>query len=535
MFTMGFDGVRLTPPMRQLIEEECLGGFFLQVLENFTFPEECAALVNEIQEAALQSRHGIPLFISMDQEGGVAAPLHYMMGATPTPGNMALGASGREEDAYAAYHAMGLEMRACGANVNYAPAIDVLKSPANPDYTVRSFSGSMALNAVMARGATRGLREAGVIACGKHFPGLAYFDEDTHTKAPHLLLEDEELWEGDLAHWRAAIEAGMDMIMTCHVYVPAWDIDYPVTLSRKILRGILREKLGYDGIILTDSMGMGSIGKKWKQEEAAVLAVKAGCDRILQVSRNVEELRARAKAIVESVNAGEIAPEQIDASVRRILRAKDKYGLLDHPQAVEPEKVLVKLRRPDLVQANRQAALNGIVVVRDEAKLLPLPKDGKRFAVICPPSSITRAGKGEEVMPVGYTLGHYVRGVVPEAAVAFVDTVPKPGQRRHALTTVSEADVILLGQLLAYQSPKQVEFIKEVLTLGKPTVIVGLGVPSDLALFPEAPVYVAANSPAPICVEAAVNVLFGEAQPGGKLPMPIGALYPIGHAVPPGA
>jgi len=530
MQTVGYEGVALTPEMRALIERDGIGGFFLQIADNFTFPEECAALVNELQRAAMESPHRIPLFIALDQEGGAAAPIHYMLGATPTPGNMALGASGREEDAHAAYNTLGIEMRLCGVNVNYAPAIDVLTRPENPDYTVRCFSGDLARNARLGRAAVRGLQDAGVIACAKHFPGLAWYVEDTHSRAPHITADEEELWRGDLGHWRAVIEAKTGMIMTGHVYVDAWDPDFPATCSRVLIADILRTRLAYDGVVVTDSMGMGAItGVISDSGEATVRAVVAGCDVILQVARNFEELRARAAAIVHAVASGRLSEERINHSVRRILRAKLAAGLFADPYGADPEEVLDKLRRPDLVEANRRAALNGIVVVRDDRGWLPLDHAGKRLAVICPPTAITRAGKKDEVLPVGYTLAHYVRERVPDALEILVDTVPTEKQVAHALERARDADLILLGQLLAHQAREQVTFIRRVLELGKPVIIVGMGVPSDLALFPEAPAFVAANSPVPICLEAAVKVVFGEAAPGGTLPMPVGDLYPIGY------
>lgn len=530
MHTVGYEGVALTPEMRELVEEERLGGFFFQVPDNFTFPEECASLVNAIQHAAMEGEHGIPLFIAMDEEGGVAAPIHYMLGATPTPGNMALGASGREEDAYAAYNTLGIEMRLCGVNVNYAPVVDVLSRPENPDYTVRCFSGDVVRNAKLGRAAVRGLQDAGVIACAKHFPGFAYYVEDTHSGAAHVTASDAELWQGDLGQWRAVIEAGTGMIMTHHVYVDAWDPDFPATCSRVLIADILRNRLAYDGVVVTDSMGMGAItGVISDKGEATIRAIVSGCDVILQVARDTEELHKRADAVVHAVTSGRLNEERINHSVRRILRAKFQAGLFANPYAEDPEKVLDRLRRADLVEANKRAALNGIVVVRDEKNWLPLRAEGKRLAVICPPTNITRAGKNEEILPVGYTLAHYVKKRVPDALEVLVDTVPTEKQVAHALESIRAADVVVLGQLLAHQSPQQVTFIHRVLDLGKPVIIVGMGVPSDLALFPDAPAYVAANSPVPICLDAAVKVIFGEAAPGGTLPMPVGDLYAIGY------
>ncbi|HPO14624.1 MAG TPA: glycoside hydrolase family 3 protein [Candidatus Hydrogenedentes bacterium] len=532
MMIMGFEGTRVTADAMARINDDCLGGYFVQILENFNFPDELATLSYALQDAALNNGAKIPLFISMDQEGGVAAPLNPYLGATPTPGNMALGASGRAEDAYAAYQAMGSDMRACGANVNFAPAIDVLKVPTNPDYTIRSFSGDVGRNAVLAAAAVKGLQAEGVIATAKHFPGLISYNQDLHSDISHLPETEAEIKNGALAHFRAAIDAGTDMIMTDHVFLDCVDTSLPVTLSPKVLMDLLREQLGYQNLIVTDSMGMGAISKYYGNAEAAALSVIAGCDIVLQVSRSVEELHVRMDGILDAVKQGRLTEQRINESVRRILTAKAKYRLFSNSK---PDDAAVRkgFIRPELLEANRRAAADGIVLVRDEAHLLPLPKQGKKICVICTPSAVVRPGKNGEALPMGHPLGHFIRAKVPAITEVRVGTIPTEALADYAISKAEQADIIVCASLLAMQSPEQVAFIKRVLALGKPTVVVGLGDPSDMSLFPEVKTFLAANSPASICLEAATNVLFGDAEPMGTLPMPIGDLYPVGYAYTP--
>ncbi|MCC6143302.1 MAG: glycoside hydrolase family 3 C-terminal domain-containing protein [Candidatus Hydrogenedentes bacterium] len=517
MHIIGFTGRELTPDTAEFLRQSRIGGYFFQPLNNFTFPEELARLTAALQDAAAD----LPLFIALDQEGGVAAPVHYMMGATPTPGNRALGASGREEDTYDAYKALGNDMAACGANLNFAPAIDVLLRAGNPDYTIRAFSSSVALNTRLAPAAVSGLQDAQVLACAKHFPGLVTFAEDTHAETVHITLPAEEL-DGMLDHFRAAIAAGTDMIMTCHAVVDAWDALYPVTLSKQVVTGKLRDELGYQGLVITDSMGMGAITKQHSREMATVLAITAGCDIVLQVSPDVEEFRARVAAVREAVELGRIPQERIDESVRRILEAKARRGLFSGERTA-PEEVFEKMAPPALVKANERAALNGIVLVRDDAQLLPLPLLGKKIVIVCPPSIFTRAGKGVDQIPAGYTLGHFIRRVVPEAIEVPVDTVPTEEEATQALAQAETSDILIIAALLANQSPDQVALIRNLLDLQKPTVLLSLGTPADLAPFPDAPTAIAVNSPAPVSTAAATRVLFGEAEAGGSLPMAIDA------------
>ena len=532
MHMIGYLGRELNEPMAGLIEQWGIGGFFLQFPENFEDPRDCARVVNDLQKAAAAAPAKIPLLFSMDQEGGVGVMIRYEQGAVCTPQNMALGASGREQDAYAAYNALGADMRACGVTVNFAPAIDVLYNPNNPDYTVRAFSGDIHINATMAAGAVRGLQDAGVIATAKHWPGLAYCGADTHYASPHITEPDTVLRQGDLAHFRAAIRAGTDMIMTHMIHVDAWDPDNVVTLSPILVQKMLREELGYDGIVVTDSMSMTSILNIAPIGEATIRAVLAGCDIILQVSRSVDDLVTRMTAVRSAVQDGRIPIARIDQSVRRILRAKAKYGLFDNPYT-DIDNFDKNFGQPHRVQANKRAARNGVVIVRDRGHLLPLPKEeGKRYLVVSPTPVIARAGKppGWDA-PLGDTLAHYITAIIPDADVQEVNTIPTYEDHDRILKAAQHADIIIAYALLARFSPMQCDLISKLLSLGKPTVIVGLGDPSDMAFFPEVGTFVAANSPSPVSAEAAVQVLFGDAEPGGRLPMPIGALYPIGYAL----
>ncbi|HJM70660.1 MAG TPA: glycoside hydrolase family 3 N-terminal domain-containing protein [Candidatus Marinimicrobia bacterium] len=526
MMFMGYEGRMMNNAMYEMIINYSIGGFFLLPLSNFNLPDECATLANELQKTALSSRLKIPLFIAIDQEGGVAAPIHYMQGATPTPGNMALGASGREIDTYNAYYALGNDMKVCGVNVNFAPAIDILTEPKNPDYTIRSFGNNMSKTHRLARGAVKGLKDSGVIACAKHFPGLAYFTEDSHQTLPQVALSDAELMAGELSHFRGAIEGGVDMIMTVHCIFSDWDHEYPVTLSSFILKKILRKKLNYRGLIITDSMGMGAIAKNYSIEEATVKAVQAGCDIILQVSNKPAEVQRRINAVINAVHTGQINEKRINDSVKRILTIKEKYGLFDNPYA-NPDEVYEYMSTKKIIAANNNAAVNGVVVLRDKNKILPLEEKYDSILVISPPSIITRAGK-DEYLPIGYTLGDILMKEFPHVKSLLVDTVPNDFEIQLAVQEAPFADLIIAYLLLTEFSPKQKELINNLLKLNKPTILIGMGMPSDARFFPEASTIVLTHSPAPISVAAGIDVILGKAKAGGSLPFPVnGQLFKI--------
>ena len=345
-------------------------------------------------------------------------------------------------------------------------------------------------------------------------------------------MPEEVLRQGDLAHFKSAISAGTDMIMTHMAYVDAWDRENVITISPILIQQMLRGELGYDGLVVTDSMSMSSIQNIMPIGEASVRAVLAGCDIILQVSRSVDDIVTRMEAVRGAVESGRIPMARIDESVRRILRAKAKYGLFENPSA-DLDNFDKNFGQPALAEANKKAARNAVVLVRDREGLLPLPKDGdKRYLVVSPTPVIARAGKppGWDA-PLGATLGEFVAQVIPEARIEEVNTLPTYEDQERILGAAKDADIIIGYSLLARFSPMQFDLISKLLSLGKPTVIIGLGDPSDMEFFSEVGTFVSANSPAPISMEAAVQVVFGDAEPGGKLPMPIGALYPIGYAM----
>ncbi len=526
MMIMGFGGRSVSDSIKTLIHDYQIGGFILLPLSNFNFPDECASLVKDIQRTAINSPTQIPLFIAMDQEGGIAAPLHYMLGATPTPGNMALGASGKIIDTYYAYRGLGNDLSVCGINVNFAPAIDVLTEESNPDYTIRSFGSNIHRTKPLARSAIRGLKDSGIIACAKHFPGIANFKEDTHRSLPRTKIPKSILQGEELVHFQSVILGGVDMIMTVHTIFEDWDPNYPVTLSRKILQNILRKKLKYNGLIITDSMGMGAISSDYSLEESSLLAVEAGCDIILQVSNKPIEIRRRINTLKKAVHSGRISVDRIDESVSRILEVKLRYGLFDY-KLPDPQRVYDNLAPPELIKANQNAAINGIVVLKNSGDLLPLNQSFDSVLILSPPSVITRAEKGE-YLPIGHSLGSIIKKEIPNAKVIRIDTKPLETEIKLALEAAKNSELIISYLLLTEFSPQQQKLAKLLLALDKPLVIFGLGMPSDIKYAPEAEAIILTHSPVTLSIEAGVKVMVGKEVPKGSLPFPVGSLYQQG-------
>lgn len=324
MLLGGFDGTKMTTEAMKLIAAYRTGGI-IYFSRNVSSPEQLAALTRELQEAA--SANGVPpLWISIDQEGGMVARITE--GVTLMPGQMAIAAAGSAEEAYRAAYVSGSELRRIGINLNYAPVLDVNNNPLNPVIGVRSFGESPEAVAEFGAAAVRGYQDAGVAATAKHFPGHGDTDVDSHLDLPTVPHDRTRMDKVELVPFKRAFAEGVDAVMSAHIYFPALEKEkLPVTLSPSVLTGLLREELGFEGIITTDCMEMNAIAEHYGVAEASVLAVLAGADQIL-VSHRSDRQGAALAALEAAVHEGRIAEARIDDSVRRLLRMKWKRGIL---------------------------------------------------------------------------------------------------------------------------------------------------------------------------------------------------------------
>jgi len=291
----------------------------------------------------LQAEAGdIPLFLSIDQEGGV---VKRIPGGTNLPGQMALGATGDTALAEAAGQLTGEELKALGLQLNFAPVLDINSNPDNPIIGMRSFSSDPERVTELGLSTIRGLKQAGVIAAVKHFPGHGDTTVDSHLGLPVLNHTRERLDAVELKPFRAAIDNGVEMIMTAHIAFPAVDNDrvtslkdgssvpIPATLSKKVLTGLLRGELGYKGIIISDAFTMEAIADHFGENQSVIRAVQAGVDIILMP----QDSAAAHQTLVQAVKNGTIADDTIHASVKRILELKAKYGLFEPQESLSSQ------------------------------------------------------------------------------------------------------------------------------------------------------------------------------------------------------
>lgn len=487
-------------------------------------PSGVALLINQMQRRAK-----VPLFITADFEGGVG---YRFTGATRLPRAMVMGATYNEENAYEAGRIAGEEARAIGVNINFYPVVDVNNNARNPVINIRSFGADPELVSRMGRAYIRGLQSANVLATAKHFPGHGDTSTDSHLELPIVEIDRARLEKIELPPFRAAVQEGVSGVMSAHIALPQILADKtPATLSGKMLTETLRGDLGFQGIIFTDAMNMRGVAALYPDGEAAVRALKAGADVILYPP-SVEKAFTAMKQAVES---GDVSAARLDASVRRILAAKQRLGL-DKNRLVDLDKV------PQILgsRANREAAQriadSAVTLVRDEKRALPLQLTPEK-RVLC----ITLTDGGSSVFQ--YAPGQtFLSGLTERhrnVTSASVTPRTSPAEFELLRKLAAFSDVVIINGFIRAAAFKgsidlnenQLEMLKSFSRLGKPFVFVMYGSPYLLTFVPELPTYILAYEYYHGAEEAAVKAVLGEIPFRGRLPIELPGLYPIGHAV----
>ncbi|MBA2773888.1 MAG: glycoside hydrolase family 3 C-terminal domain-containing protein [Nocardioidaceae bacterium] len=505
----------------QLIDRYKLGGvIYFAWSNNVNNTEQIARLSNGIQDAALRQPRKIPSLISTDQEGGVV----FRVPATELPGNMALGAGRSPQDAETAAVIGGSELKSVGVNWNFAPVADVNVNPANPVIGVRSFSEDPQLTAALTAAQVRGYQNQGIAAAAKHFPGHGDTATDSHTGLPTIDHTRAEWEQIDKPPFQAAIDQGIKAIMTAHIVVPSLDPSGdPATLSKPIMTGILRNEMGYKGVVITDSLGMQGVRDKYGDDRVPVLALKAGVDMLLMPPN----LGLAYNSVLDAVQGGELTESRIDTSVKRILRLKWDLGLVQNPY-VDVAHATEVTRSPAHLQAAQALTDRTPTLVKNSGGLLPLATTGQSVLV-------TGAG----VAPTAIVADR-MRARGANADVLETGTNPTQAKIDAAVAAAQTHDVtvVLTNRAWMASGAGQRELVRQLTATGKPVVAIAIRDAYDIAHFTEVPAYIATYSYSGVSLESAVRVLYGEVNPQGKLPVTIPtaddpgtALYPFGYGL----
>ncbi|MFI6574397.1 glycoside hydrolase family 3 protein [Nocardiopsis sp. NPDC050513] len=451
---------------------------------NLVDAPQIAGMSAGLQELAAAQGTGTPLFVGVDQEQGKVARLPV---GTRFPDAMAVGATGDPAMAELLASTTAAELTALGINLDYAPVADVNTNPDNPVIGVRSFGADPDLVAEMAVAEAGAYAEAGVVPVVKHFPGHGDTDVDSHTGLPVIDLPRDQ-WEAEhLPPFRAAVEAGVDAVMTAHVLMPGLDASddpQPATLSPALIDGVLRGELGFDGVVTTDALNMEGVRQTHSDGEIAVRAVEAGVDQLLMPP----DPAAAVAALRAAVEEGRLTEERVDASVLRVLALKEKRGILtgDPPAPADPESAEAAVADPAHAEAAQRVADASATLVRDEDGLLPLAEG----------TTVSVRGEGADRIASGLL----------DAGFSVVET---------------GADVVVVGTDGARGSAAQRTPVEFALAQGTPVIVVAQGGPYDLEAFPGVGTYLAVYSSVDVSRTAAARVIAGEVEPSGRLPVDI--------------
>ncbi len=498
-----------------------IGGITLFRSLNVDHPAQVRQLTDRLQRVAREAGQP-PLLIAADQEGGQLIALGDQ--TTPFPGNLALGAARSVELAERVGYAIGRELAALGVNVDYAPVCDVNINPQNPVIGTRSFGEAPDAVARLTAAMVKGLQSAGVAATAKHFPGHGDTASDSHYGTPIVQHSRERLQQVEFPPFVAAIEAGVKMILTAHVAVPAIDgqTDLPATLSTRILRGILRDELKFEGVVVTDAMDMRAITQGAEFGIDAICAAAAGADLLL-LTNAVDQAAAYASLLL-AARRGLLPMTDLNASVARIAALKRWLAV----QPAPPSLNIVGCA--DHQALATEVAEQSITLVRDDAHLLPIKlSPDARIAVMMPrPIDLTPADTSSYVTPA---LAQAVRALHPNVDEFIVAQDPSEADIAAVRQAMSDYDLIIAGTLNAFNQPRQAELIRVLLKCGKPVIVAALRMPYDLQAFLDAPTYLCTYSILSPSLQALAKVLWGQLPSRGRLPVAIPGLYAIEHGL----
>lgn len=544
MVMAGFDGREPTEAVRALIRDRKLGGV-IYFRRNAGTAEEVARLSAALRELAAEATKA-PLWIAVDQEGGMVARLDR--GVTVMPGQMALGAARSAKWARKAARASGAQLARLGINLNFAPSLDVNNNPANPVIGVRSFGERPELAAELGVAAIRGYREAGVVACAKHFPGHGDTVADSHRELPAVPHDRKRLEAVELLPFRLAVAAGAEAIMTAHVRFPALEPDgLPATLSPRILRGLLREEWGFDGVVFTDCLEMKAISGTVGVARGAVMAVKAGADVVL-VSHTPKLQKAALDALHDAVVDGEIPEERIDESVRRIVALKTAYATDPAGRGDVMSGREISGLADEAAALAREICRHAVTLVRNEHGALPLRRDLPTI-VVWP--EVRQGTEVDEAVVRELTLGRALAPHLGEVKEWMIGTVPDEAEIRHTLAEIDKAlkEIrgrhpsaesgdgraclqVVVGTYNASFAPGQAELVRRLLDLeGVKVTVAALRDPYDLLAFPDVHAFVACYENTPRMMETAAEVLAGKERARGRLPVTLSERYPFGYGM----
>ena len=514
LLVVGFPGKTVTEDVKRLIHDYRVGQFIL-FGRNVGLPEELAELNANLQEEARLAGHQQPLLICIDQENGIVRRLKDP--ATAFPGAMGLGAANDLDLAKRIGFATGKELKEVGVNWNLAPVVDVNNNPKNPVINVRSFGESPTKVSELAVAWLKGCQDAGVATTLKHFPGHGDTQVDSHLDLPTIKHSLNRLFEVELIPFITGIKNGVDTIMSAHIYFSALETreGVPATLSRHILTGLLRERLGFDGVITTDCLEMKAIANTVGVANGAVEAIKAGAD-LAMISHTYEYQVNAIKKLVEALEQETLSLEQVLQSNKRIEALKNKYSSWE--QATQSVTNIQALYAEHKALAEES--------YRKSVTIIPNKENSENIRHLDPSKKVLAVYSGNHgFLQVEEQNRPSIIKELINVYPADLDCYEVKFDQHHddfLEKKVKDYDDIIV--INGHHDERFQSFISPIVSTGK-AVVLALRNPYEIRHFKDARYYVCVYDDQAAAIKEGLNAIYGVGKSEGKLPITIESNY----------
>lgn len=503
MIGLAFSGSEYSNELKMQVED-IQAGLIIYFKDNCINPEQIFNLNKKINEKAK-----IPPFVAIDQEGGMVA--RVTEGIVQSPGAMAISATNNKESAYILAKNMGIELRHLGFNFNFAPVGDINNNPKNPVINVRSYSENPQIVTDYVIEAVRGYHDAQLMTSVKHFPGHGDTAVDSHIGLPIVDFDKERLDKVELVPFKKMIELDLPGIMASHILYTKYDDKYPTTLSKKVITGLLREELGFKGLVVTDSLTMSAVYDNFSIEQIVLNGFNSGCDILLLCgARNIQMQTEFAETALRLAEEGKIPLETIDAAVKRILKYKQMYHCGEMANSFNDIKN--DLENPSRMAYAQQVADDSLTLLKDENHLLPLKESDKTLIVFPQIKVVTLVENDDNTLSC---LADYMPFKVDKH---YISINPDQKEQDELLDKIKKYDKIVYCSYNANFNPNQADLINQIDK--NKLIVVAVRTPYDINVL-DVPTYVCSYEASLLSFKALVKFLTGQIEAKGKLPVSV--------------
>ena len=502
MIGLAFYGTEYSEELKMQVED-IKAGLIIYFKDNCDNPKQVFEL-NKI----INSKSKIPPFLALDQEGGMVA--RVTEGVVQSPGAMAISACGKSEYAYKLAYNMGKDLVKLGFNFNFAPVGDINNNPNNPVINVRSYSDNPDVACEYVYQAVKGYQDAGMMTSIKHFPGHGDTVVDTHLGLAKVDFDSERLYNMELKPFLLAKRENLPGIMAAHVMYTKYDDEFPTTLSKKVITGLLREEIGYDGLVVTDSLTMKAVFDNFSLEEIVYNSMNSGCDILLMCGARKVEMQKEFKNIaVRLVKEGKIQESHIDECVTRILKYKEMFNagqMADSFEDVEND-----INNKEEVMFSHQVSEESITELININSLYPLTSKGK-ILVVFPKIKVVTLVEDENKNLM--SLFDFM--TIPTDR-HYISIDPTKEEQEELLSKIDQYDKVVFCSYNACFNPTQAELINDIDQ--SKLIVCAIRTPYDIRVLPNVQAYICSYEATPLSLASLAKVLTGEIKAKGVLPV----------------